>query len=1435
MPELQIVCLGELKVTAASTPLPLFQADKIRALLPYLALEPQVHQRAELAQFLWPGYRDESARNSLRQALHQLRQTLAAETDSVPWLLLTRQTVQINPDAPISVDVLTFRRLLTEVANHAHPTLLTCASCLARLRQAVELYRGSFLADFTVADSAPFEEWRTILQEQLHIQVREALTQLGAAAEAAEDDAQALHLAHRLLTLEPGRETTHRQLMRLLAKQGQRSAAIAQYQSYREMLAAKGGGEPEAETTALYEQIRGGAFDKPRRREEDTKHEISQSPISSLPVSQSPIALPPIRDWAEMPAVDFFVERSAEVKQLTTWLTSPRAPHSESTPAQLISILGMGGIGKTTLAAVVTKAVAPSFAVVIWRSLLNAPPLSQLLRNWLQILSRQTLTSLPDTLDEQLRLLLTYLQQGRCLLVLDNSESIFAHDTAVPEAAPPMQSRAGVVRPGYEGYDQLFQRLANSDHQSCLLLTSREQPYALVRLGRQAQSTTGRVRLLLLAGLDQQAGQVLLESNGLQTSPTEAAKLIKNYSGNPLALQIVAATIVDFFGGDVVAFQQEEGQIFDGMRLVLDQQFARLSLLEREILVWLAIEREAITVPTLRSNFVQPVANTALLEALQALQNRSLLEKRETGFTLQNVIIEYSTEYLVEQVCAEILEFSTWILDVRADTSPGTRQNLKSKIQNSFLNRFALLKAQAREEVRQSQVRLIQQPLVNRLLSHLGKAQLEEQVMAVVQRLQIIAPATPGYIGGNLLNLLLHLGSDLQGRDFSHLALWQVFLAGAYVPGLNLAGADLTGAVFTQRFNPLFISHFDDQGDLLLADVSSQWLRLLRLRDGQLYQEVALPALRILNAELSPGCDAVLLYLADHQLALLDLPTAQLFSPLTRHQNPIWRVCFSLDGRIMVSGDSSGLMCIWDRQNGQLLQERQISGDAVSALAIAPDGVTMASANVAGTILLWSLADQSVVRRLQGHDEEVATLTFLGNGTMLASGSHDLTIGLWDVATGELRQRLSGHTRPVRKSAATATGPWLVTGGGDHFLYVWDWQRKTPQHLLTDHAAAIARLAISIDGQRAATIDLNSVLSLWDLQQGRRINFYPIYHNPIMSLQFTPDGETLVAGCSDGAIYLWQMAEAASPHMIARFTAGKQRLVTVAVHPDGNLIASAGDRDTIALWARSSGRLLHTLQGPAHTITMLAISPNGHWLASGNGDGTVSLWSLPDGRQRRQLQLHTNLVSCCAFSPTGGAATGAPQQRLASGSFDHTLAIWDAESGDLLHHLHGHTNAIGRCLFSHDGQRLISISYDETLRIWDVASGQPLAVWPQRGSGYMALALHPAGEIVAVSCFDHILRLLDLNSGRCLAELPGHSYTVVALTFHPNGQWLASAGSDEMIKLWDVSAEALKAGSIVCRHTLRTPTPYAGMKITGITGISEAQKAALMALGAVEE
>jgi nicotinamide riboside kinase len=132
---------------------------------------------------------------------------------------------------------------------------------------------------------------------------------------------------------------------------------------------------------------------------------------------------------------------------------------------RLISVIGMGGIGKTTLVVKLAEQIQDEFEYIVWRSLRNAPVLQELLADVIRFLSNQQETDLPETIDGKISRLLEHLRASRCLLILDNAESILSSD-----------GRAGAYREGYEGYGQLFSCIGETRHQSCLVLTTREKP-----------------------------------------------------------------------------------------------------------------------------------------------------------------------------------------------------------------------------------------------------------------------------------------------------------------------------------------------------------------------------------------------------------------------------------------------------------------------------------------------------------------------------------------------------------------------------------------------------------------------------------------------------------------------------------------------------------------------------------------------------------------------------------------------------------------------------------------------------------------------------------------------------------------------------------------------------------------------------------------------
>ncbi|MFN2225956.1 MAG: BTAD domain-containing putative transcriptional regulator, partial [Anaerolineae bacterium] len=249
MGHLDVRLLGPFLVTLDGQPVTRFRSDKVRALLAYLCTETdKPHRREKLAGILWPDTPESSARTNLRRTLADLRSVISDQDATPPTLSVTRQTIQFNPASDAWVDVLAF-------ADVAGPGGRGPEQDPSALEQAVRLYRGEFLEGFSLPDSAPFEEWALFHRERFHRLVLEALERLVQEYGQSGQYERGLDHAWRQVALDPWREEAHRQLMLLLAATGQRSAALAQYETCRQVLAQELGTEPSAGLRQTYERL----------------------------------------------------------------------------------------------------------------------------------------------------------------------------------------------------------------------------------------------------------------------------------------------------------------------------------------------------------------------------------------------------------------------------------------------------------------------------------------------------------------------------------------------------------------------------------------------------------------------------------------------------------------------------------------------------------------------------------------------------------------------------------------------------------------------------------------------------------------------------------------------------------------------------------------------------------------------------------------------------------------------------------------------------------------------------------------------------------------------------------------------------------------------------------------------------------------------------
>src|SRR5436305_263254 len=320
------------------------------------------------------------------------------------------------------------------------------------------------------------------------------------------------------------------------------------------------------------------------------------------PVTQAgeePAAFPRV-DWVGALDVSHFAGREVEVAELSQWIVQERC--------RLVTLLGLGGFGKSMLASYLGQRLAQEFEAVLWRSVRDAPSCEELVADCITFFSQTPPAAFPSPLEQRITQLVARLQASRCLLVLDNLEALLV--SGDPE---------GNYLPGYEGYGRLLQRLAESAHQSCVLLTSREKPREIEPL----EGARGPVRSLRLVGLDEQTARVLLADKGLGGTPVAWQRLVISYAGNPLALKIMAQAVFDLFSGDIDRFLHEGELAFNGIRPVLRQQVGRLTPLEHLLLTWLAVLREWTELPTLAQVLNPRPLRTQLLEALEALGRRS--------------------------------------------------------------------------------------------------------------------------------------------------------------------------------------------------------------------------------------------------------------------------------------------------------------------------------------------------------------------------------------------------------------------------------------------------------------------------------------------------------------------------------------------------------------------------------------------------------------------------------------------------------------------------------------------------------------------------------------------------------------------------------------------------------------------------------------------
>jgi WD40 repeat protein/predicted ATPase/tetratricopeptide (TPR) repeat protein len=841
--------------------------------------------------------------------------------------------------------------------------------------------------------------------------------------------------------------------------------------------------------------------------------------------------------------------------------------------------------------------------------------------------------------------------------------------------------------------------------------------------------------------------------------------------------------------------------------------------------------------------------------------------KRFTGqvtvhLSLQPIVLEYMTSYFVSTLRYE-LETEKWDL----------------------FQRYLLVKAQAPDYVRQLQRRLLLQPLLDNLALQWGKQQVAQRLLRLLPILHERIGRAPGYAAANLLHLLIGHNVDLQGLNFSHLAIWQADLRRVHLTDVNFAAADLKDSAFAEHFGGVTATCFSPDHRLLAAATTDGNIYLWNTNDGHLVgvcrgnnRWIWSVAIAADGQTLAAGC-------ADKSIRLWDIgdlyaTTGQflhatfLLRTLQGHEDAVFAVAFSPDGLLLVSGSGDATIRLWQVATGALVATQQGHTAGITAISIAPtvqppiEGPTpfqYASAGKDGQVLLWSSASVTPLQTLQAHTERLLALAFHPDGATIFSGGADQTILRWSLATGSVAQYFAVPCREVLSLACTADT--LAAGAGDHKIYLWDLQTGKQLAPLTGHTEEIHALAFAGDGHMLVSGSFDQTIRLWDLQKGHPLRIHFGCRNHILALALHPNGRLIANGSVDGILSLWQSPSAlrapteqtaVEPVVVARRFVGTTR--ALVYHPDGRHMVSGGDGGTLRLWTAD-----HQLQWLAEIATTIndlvtiAISHNGEWLAIGGNDGHVVLMHFPSRHCLPASTVSKYAVQALAFTPddqqllcgcadgrvmvygftrpaSSDDAVGAPPALLApldgSRSSTYPVVAADQEKQPLLYKLFSLQTRSADVLalaVSPDGRFVAIGGAEPGIEVWEIAS-QQVAFSYSTPSSIFTLAFSPNGEWLAAGGGSHFFALWELATHQEQQPVSEHQGVVRQLRFAADSQQIFTCGDDETIRLWQLNHSAWRH-----RAVLRPPSLYSGLNIYGATGINGEQQQALCALGAVEQ
>lgn len=1090
--------------------------------------------------------------------------------------------------------------------------------------------------------------------------------------------------------------------------------------------------------------------------------------------------------WNEAPDLKGFIGRHQELEDIT---------HLINEDIKVLLLLGIGGVGKSSLAAKLAELNSGIYNRKIWISLKNAPTLSEIVSTCIKFIIENPDAELPSEIDEKVKILLELLTTSKNLIIIDNSETIL------------QSQKSEQYLPGFENWGIFFNRICTYQHISTFIITSREKPKEIKNLEQQSS----RIKTYKVCGLKNLDAQKILERHNLIADFSQKNNLIQKYSGNPLALNIVSNYIYEFFNKSVNLFLKEKDITFDDIDELLEEQFTRLCFEEQEILYWLAINREPINVDNLIEDLISARSElnfkSKTIGIIIKLAGKHLLEYTPNcDILLQNVIMEFITQKIINNSINDII---------------GEKTN--------FISRFCLVKATAKDYLRLSQKRLILQPIIEGVKKltfyNINTSDFRKLICDLIEA-ERVNPNKFNYTIGNLLNICNATSIDLSDFNFSNLTVLQAFLREVELHRVNFTNAHIEKSIFAETLSSIFCVSYNETSDIFAVGDYSGDIHLWKLSNKKKITTLKGHTKPVWSLAFSQDGKLLVSGGDDNAVKLWDIENSICRYSMTEHKGIVRSVGFSPIGNSIVSGSWDKTVKIWNL-NGVCLKTLTNHTGWVRTVKFSNNGKLLASAGIdnsnGSNIYIWNTDNYSLLAVIkEAHEKSIFHLDFNLYDNFLASGGADNDVKIWDLTNLDnvkLYDTLKSHENEVHNVIFTPDNKYLFSCGQDKTIKVWEInnERFNLKQTLKGHTSWVWALAYCLNETILLSGSADQSVKFWDINKGICISTIQGKTDWVLSLAFKSDKSIMAVGSQDKVIRIWDLKK---EKCIKTLKGHTDQIPSVCISPNGQLLASGGWDGLSKVWELNNYRCQFTFK---HNSTPWSVSINheNRLLGTGSNDSTISIWNLLNGVLEYSFNGHDGFqIYGIAFHPS--------ENILLSSGWDGKIKLWDIDRKTQIFSFEGSRYEKFTCAtFSPDGKYFAACSREQNIYIFDYYSKENITTIIKGHSDWInSISFINNNELLSGSS-DKTVKIWGIYTGKCLHTISNHNNKINCVKADIVNCLFASGSSDEKINLYS----SLDVTS-VC--SLRAERIYEGTIITNVTGLSNSQKMTLISLGAID-